>query len=164
MAVSVNLVLNDRVIAGMTAIPVKGIVAGYVQKFAREVKDEAIVVTVETTGHNPRGFSRSGSMARAWTVRPIAYGPETTVFSVRNTRPYAAFVFRGTGPIIVKGKKLMPVGKTQVVGIRKGKISDQLFFAARTTGKMPMRRKVRGQTANNIPMKAVKAVMLRRGL
>jgi hypothetical protein len=87
-----------------------------------------------------------------------------TVFSVRNTRPYAAYVFRGTGPITVAGKKRMPVGKTQVVGIRKGKMGDQLFFAARTTGKMPLRRKVRGQKANNIPMLAVRTVMLKRGL
>lgn len=159
-----RLVLNDRVIAGMTMIPVKGIVAGYVQSFARETKTQAVALTHETTGHSVRGFPRSGRMAKAWTVTPAAYAPTFTVFRVTNKRPYAVYVFKGTQNVIVRGKKRMPVGKTQLVGIRRGKMPEQQFFAARTTGKMPLRQKVRGQKANNIPSIAVRTVMLKRGL
>jgi hypothetical protein len=158
-----NLVLNDRVIAGMTMIPVKGIVAGYVQSFARETKQESIVITNATTGKTTRGFPRTGRMARAWTVTPAAYAPTYTVFRVTNKRPYAVYVLKGTKAHGSKGGR-MPVGKTQVAGLRMGRMGKARFAAARATGKMPLRLRVRGQKANNIPMKAVAAVMVRRGL
>ena len=146
----VRIKLNNGIIDSFTASPV-----GMVTRFTGRVTRETMVEAAALTAAGTQQYG-TGRMAKAYSTRIHKMGVRSCTFRMSNSRPYAAYVFRGTkpGPIFARGKRSMPVGKSQLGLPPRVKAPN----AARFTYK----RMVAGQKAKNYPMRAVTVVFARR--
>lgn len=139
MSYRMVVVIREDKVSAMT-MSTRGMVRRWLRGFAREVMALSVLRTPV----------RTGKMKVAWREGIDSYSPLHAKHLVRNKAKHAAYVFRGTrGPIRPKKGRFLAVGASQY-----GKGSPLVVF----------RREVRGQAANNIPMKALREVMVRRGM
>lgn len=124
----------------------RGRVARVVGAAVREAKALAVAATPK----------RSGELARSYSVKAVSFGPAESIHRLINTAGHARYVMKGTaGPIHARGRKKMPVGRSQLRGgtVPRG-------------GKVVFKRSVRGQEAQGeeLMVKPIRIALARRGI
>ena len=141
MTITMVFVPNLKEIAGLTLKP-NGLVRKWHRTIMRESASAAFALSPKQTME----------LATSFKVKAGAVSPTRSTFTLENSAYHARFVFAGTtGPIRSSHPgKAMAVGLSQV---RRG-VPRPVFWA----------RQVRGQRANNVPMRAVADVLRLHGV
>lgn len=126
-------------------------------QISREIKAEAAAMAAANSAKSR--YPRTFKLSRSFGARPSLRTPRTTKYRISNKASYARYVFAGTKPIITPKKGPYLIVGRSATGLRR----IPKGFPRKAYG-IKFREQVRGQTANNIPMKATAAVFARRGL
>lgn len=150
----------DTTIGGFTRTA-GGMVTRWNIEMTNRIKDLAKTATGATT--TKYGW---GILANSFSVVLVGTGESRCEVHLKNSQPYAEYVFWGTEPLISAGGQLMPVGKSQFRGVGKGRVPngwESSHGEVKFRGITP-RYVVPGQKANNQPKWAMETILRKRGI